>query len=53
MDRCQEAYCDRCFARSAERSWVREAREIAEAAARDEIAAARAFHSEMSTLAAT
>jgi len=52
-DHCQEAYAERCFARSAERSWVREAREIAEAAARDEIAAARAFHSQAATLAAT
>ena len=48
-DHCQEAYAERCFARSAERSWVREAREIAEAAARDEIAAAPAANSQAST----
>ena len=36
MDHCDEAYGEGCAARSAERSWVREARENAEMAAMGE-----------------
>ena len=56
QDHCEEAYADRMWHKTKERSWIREAREEREAAAgkaaaRDQLAALQAFQSQAAILA--
>jgi hypothetical protein len=56
QDHCEEAYADRMWHKTKERSWIREAREEREAAAgkaaaRDQVAALQAFQSQAAILA--
>ena len=51
QDHCEEAYADRMWHKTKERSWIREARWAREAAARDQIAVVQAFQSQAAILA--
>ena len=50
-DHCDQAYGDRLWHKTKERSWIREARWAREAAARDQIAVVQAFQSQAAILA--